>query len=933
MVSKPLHLMFKLNFSLLFILLWNLSLNAQSLTWATQFKGIDQKRVTGGATDDAGNIYTVGCFQGVVDFDPSPNVFNLDAGGELQNDIFVMKQSPDGNLEWVYQFGSDRFCTGTDIAVSPAGDVCITGLFGGTTLIDFDPGPGVTTFTPMDFNDVFVLRLNSAGGFVWAKHIGGPTDFLDTPHLAIDPMGNVLLNVNYYGTLDFDPGPAVFNLITPPNSITRPDMAVCKLSAAGNFVWAKLIAGPSTDRAHSINADNNGNVLIGGYIFEVVDMDPGPGVFNLTAGGTNRGFVTKLNPDGNFIWAYLVSEASSVTDISSDTHGNHYVISLANFGQYPLYFSRILPGGNIQWTKTLVAESIVPTSYGWDIQVDSKDNIIIALKLNGKIDFDTGPGILHLSGGARDIGLAQYTPGGDLVWARKIGNGVSNAGSSGASIPSESFMFVDKADNIIIGGDFSSTLDFDPGPGTMNLTSVGVGWTGDMYVAKYSRANLITGNTFKDANGDGIRQSTEPYLSNVIIKGTRDALNYYAISDSNGLFQMIVDTGSYSIAPSLPLYYTSIIPSTHNAAFGSSYGLIDSVNHFALLPAIIKDLRVKITNFGPARPGFPTIYRITYTNMGTDTLSGDIVMDHDARFSFVESSPVPANYTNPVLKWNFVNLPPSASRNIDVRFGLGFTVALGTILKSYCTANPITGDFNPANNIDSLHHVVTGSFDPNDKKVNPDGAISPAFVSSGNYLEYTIRFQNTGTDTAFTVTVKDTLSANVDISSFETLAVSHNYAVNLKGNGIAEWRFSNILLPDSTTNEPKSHGFIRYRVKPKNTLIVGEQVKNKAAIYFDYNAPVITNETINTITVITSINPVVSGIESKVFPNPTRSVLYLQTKGYFYYSVYDATGKIIVSPIREYNEAIINADKLARGIYFVEIKTSKGKAVHKIWVN
>jgi uncharacterized repeat protein (TIGR01451 family) len=273
------------------------------------------------------------------------------------------------------------------------------------------------------------------------------------------------------------------------------------------------------------------------------------------------------------------------------------------------------------------------------------------------------------------------------------------------------------------------------------------------------------------------------------------------------------------------------------------------------------------------------------------------------------------------------------SGNIDARFGLGFSIPLGTVLKTYLTGNPVTGDFDPTNNFDSLSQTVTGSYDPNDKRVVPEGAITNSFISSGKYLDYTIRFQNTGTDTAFTVKVRDTLSTRLDVGSFEILSTSHSYSVNLKGEGILEWKFDNILLPDSTTNESKSHGFVRYRIKPKTSLLVGEEIKNKAAIYFDYNLPVITNETVNIVTVVTSVNPGAVVIGSKVFPNPVQSALYIQVKGYFYYNVYDASGKRIFTSDKKNNEATFNASLLSKGLYFIEIWNSKGKAVHKILIN
>ena len=138
--------------------------------------------------------------------------------------------------------------------------------------------------------------------------------------------------------------------------------------------------------------------------------------------------------------------------------------------------------------------------------------------------------------------------------------------------------------------------------------------------------------------------------------------------------------------------------------------------------------------------------------------------------------------------------------------------------------------------------------------VSPNGDIGLSFVTSGEYLDYTIRFQNAGIDTASIVVLRDTLSNNLDISSFVMLPASHNYALKIVGSNKLEWTFNNILLPDSNHNELKSHGFVRFRFKTNKSLVVGDQVFNKASIYFDFNTDVVTNQTVNT--VVSSTVPV-----------------------------------------------------------------------------
>jgi len=150
-------------------------------------------------------------------------------------------------------------------------------------------------------------------------------------------------------------------------------------------------------------------------------------------------------------------------------------------------------------------------------------------------------------------------------------------------------------------------------------------------------------------------------------------------------------------------------------------------------------------------------------------------------------------------------------------------------------------DTGPYISIDCQQNI--GAYDPNDKQGWPLGYGPNRFIEEGQPLDYLIRFQNTGTDTAFTVVVLDTLAEWLDPASIAPGASSHAYQFALSGQGILSFRFENILLPDSNVNEAASHGFVKFRVKQRDAVPLGTAITNRAAIYFDFNAPVITNET------------------------------------------------------------------------------------------
>jgi uncharacterized repeat protein (TIGR01451 family) len=171
--------------------------------------------------------------------------------------------------------------------------------------------------------------------------------------------------------------------------------------------------------------------------------------------------------------------------------------------------------------------------------------------------------------------------------------------------------------------------------------------------------------------------------------------------------------------------------------------------------------------------------------------------------------------------------------NVQEPFSLGYVTQLGE------------NDSSPFISVDC--HQNFGSYDPNDKQAYPQGIGNQHFIDEKEELDYTIRFQNTGTDTAFTVVVKDTLSSLLDIATLRAGASSHRYQLDILEGRILKFTFNKINLPDSNRSVIKSQGFIKFLVRLKANIAFGSKIENKAAIYFDFNVPVITNQTFHTL--------------------------------------------------------------------------------------
>jgi gliding motility-associated-like protein len=389
---------------------------AGDLIWVKQINGGPGSSTQNGngvsiAVDLAGNVYISGYFTGTYDFDPGPNTFNLSSTGS----IFIWKLDAAGNFVWVKQLVTIvAGLTDRMIAADASGNVYVTGSFQGN--IDFDPGAGVYNLISGGnglAREIFVLKLNTAGGLTWAKQLGGKngTDGGNGYSVALDPVGNVCITGGFHGTVDFDPNAGVSNLQATSGS---GQIFVSKFDAQGNFIWAKQMDGTENSFGQSISTDGAGNVYTLGSFRGTVDFDPGPGVFNQTGNNNNGVFISKLDAAGNFVWANQFSGTDNIS--------------------------------------------------GWGLVADASGNSFVTGSFYGTINFDADVCAFDLSSsGFDDIFIARLEANGQFGWVKKIGGTGSDEGVS---------MALDAAGNVYTSGAFQRTVDFDPGLGVSDLSEV-----------------------------------------------------------------------------------------------------------------------------------------------------------------------------------------------------------------------------------------------------------------------------------------------------------------------------------------------------------------------------------------------------------------------------------------------------------------------------
>lgn len=445
---------------------------AQNLAWAAQFSSTAVCTGNSITKDAFGNIYTTGGFQGTVDFDPGIGIYTLTTFGS--SDIYISKLDPNGNFVWAKQIGGTAIEAVTCITIDAAGNICLGGYF--ESITDFDPSPATYTLSGTVPSDMFVCKLDANGNFIWAKKMGGTgidrvysvvTDAINNVYttgyfrslaadfdpgpgtftlgntagtedvfvskldvngnfawankmggsgydqgtsIAIDLIGNVYTLGFFASTnIDFDPGIGTFT-IAP---LGTQDVFIHKLDVSGNFVWCKQFGGTSFNVGNSLALDASNNIYSTGYFNAVADFDPGASTFNLASFGGSDIFISKLDVNGNFLWAAQIGGTSADVgnSISVDASGNcyssgYFASSNADFDPGASTYTFATAGGNDVFVSKLNALGNFLSAYrisgpnnetGRGITCDNSANVYLTGDFQNVTDFDPGLATYTLS--------------------------------------------------------------------------------------------------------------------------------------------------------------------------------------------------------------------------------------------------------------------------------------------------------------------------------------------------------------------------------------------------------------------------------------------------------------------------------------------------------------------------------------------------------
>ncbi|GAA4461947.1 hypothetical protein GCM10023093_07590 [Nemorincola caseinilytica] len=471
----------------------------------------------------------------------------------------------------------------------------------------------------------------------------------------------------------------------------------------------------------------------------------------------------------------------------------------------------------------------------------------------------------------------------------------------------------------------------------------------------------IEGTIYNDANANCTQDAGENGINHIQVHCTGIGYTY---TDAAGHYSFIVPSGSYTVTETVQSYYP-LSPCQTNGIpvlVAASTACVHTIN-FANAAVPVHNLRISTSSLVPPVPGNVYKQRVVVVNEGTVT--EDSIQSSYRHFgqlllpTFTPSSVyapvtgVPYNYMSPAL--GFPSLAPGTSQDFVLNYNVPTTIPLGTVVNfrdSVGWNSPVStwlADNTPANNVAQHAAIVVASYDPNYKEVTPRGTGANGIIyANDTVLEYTVHFQNLGTWYAQDVVVLDTLDSDVDWTTLHPVYESAPCKISLYTAGtqkVAKFTFNNINLPPQMFDDLRSNGMFTYTVRVNPGIAVGTQIRNRASIYFDYNEPVITNWTLNTLgstggPSVVNNTPQATANTLTVYPNPAGDVFHVvvntEKGGATTMIITDVTGKTMLNKtvtLAPGTQAIAtDIRNFSAGIYFVNVHVDGASYTQKLVV-
>ncbi len=829
---------------------------------------------------------------------------DLDLSGCQNLNLFKIDQF--GNKEWDYHYpNSDCFLEKYNLAATHNGGFLITenlhpsgvnllktdslGIVESDTTIFYGQHVNIIQTVVTNPNNTFTLGGNSLN-----PHKGFLLTINSTGQMVWDSTYNLSANPTHTSTFGSIKGTNDGGLVVAGTLNDNGDIGmVIKLDSQGNREWTKLFHSTNTQSLGSIDETDDGYVIQGGYIYEME--------------------ILKLDKLGNLLWRRPFND-NFLVDVASATDQHIYL-----FGSDDLFFLDSLALYKLTNNGTFYHNYLMG-----NVTHDLNSNCF-----NDSLETGIGNWMIRATGASNTF-YGMTDASGNYLFPLDTGSYILNL-----VLPNALWKACHPVQIVNVALNDSLTTDFTP------------------------QTAIECPNLTVDVSTHLLRRCIpNRYQVSYCNQGTIAAQNSYVEVEFPN--QMQVDSSSFP--------WSSQAGNVYSFSLGTIN--VGQCENFIIYATPICDSTILGQTMCVEAHIFPDSICIPSDTTWEGSITTlDVNCGQDSVTFTIENTgngnmQLPLEYyvieDELILKQGFFQLNSMSSMEVKVPTN-GSTYRLyagqspGHFSPNYYPTTAIegcglngsgtfsTGFITMFNENDVLNHVsidcqeIIGSYDPNDKQAEPKGYGTEHYIEVGDDLNYHIRFQNVGTDTAFTVVIRDTISEHLDISSLQQGTSSHPYHLDIINGNILKFTFDNILLVDSTTNELGSHGFVKFKISQVQNLALGTMIHNSAAIYFDFNEPVITNETyheigedfVPIIVTTTTTNPEYSDLSVSVQPNPFNEfadfILENAPHGDKSFELYDAMGRLVHQETFSNNDNYrLSANNLSTGVYFYKILNNNG---------
>lgn len=668
-------------------------------------------------------------------------------------------------------------------------------------------GDFVLAFKDYTTPGIRLVRLTASGTVVFSKFVSSPDADFYNNCLAVLPDGRTVLAV-----IDYTSGYRV----------------IC-YSPTGALLWTKgMPAVPHYPEDLGLLPLDNGQVVF--Y---------GPGGSNGN-GGTIQGYAAAYNVDGSFAWNRTFESVAPFFRIYEALADGDFAVLAGDVSNLELGAAvvKVAPNGDLVFARKF---PLLNVEHGKMLRTADGDYLMAGFR------WRPGDPFGHVASEAYCLSLQ---PEGTQNWYVE---GQYNWINAVRSIAQSS------NGDVWVGGNYRPTGSTDPF---------------DHYLLNISGFPALLGRQVQgrltlDSIPNCLPDPGEAPLSAWTIRARNNAMTRYATTGADGRFSIRLDGDDAELTVIAPNGLWASCATAYNADFSASDTVdIDPLEkQLAQCPALLLDGSTPFL-----RRCFDNTYVFSWRNTGTAPARQTVMkVLLDKYFTLVSASLPVLSQTGQLLTFDLGDIQPGAWQQLSLTVNVSCDAALG---EKHCLSASLEAEETcPGNDGHTATlrdcQVNIGSFDPNDKRAFVYDEPWEGLIQPNTNVKYQIRFQNTGTDTAFNVVIVDTLPLQLNLDSIVPAGASHPYTWYRTGENILKIVFNDIRLPDSLTNEPASHGFVNLLVQQKPDLPDGTRIENKAGIYFDFNEPIITNTHRLVVDRSLSANdPVEQTPEILVYPNP-----------------------------------------------------------------